>query len=244
MTDTNPSFFSQAIADGCVAPPNPTVPSSSREKFTMPGTSAFFSRAGTLARNCLGDGDFRAIRVSILPEGQEFLIALFGRHLVAHCLAPPERFHRWPWAVRECASGFPRTASMRPQADSSPSTCPQGFRGRGWPDTVVARAHRSSLRWRWPRSSFESRRLHLSPRAPRSLGFLCLNGDDQLDERVLAGFVRQPHQLVGRGSSARQHRRAWRRPRLRAASSSPRNHVRGRPAESSRSLAKSPVSIR
>src|SRR5882724_6270644 len=44
MTDTNPSFFSTAIADGCVAPPHPTV-ASTREKFVMPGTSAFFTCA-------------------------------------------------------------------------------------------------------------------------------------------------------------------------------------------------------
>src|SRR5438874_143153 len=42
ITDTNPSFFSPAMAAGAVAPPHPTV-ASTREKFVIPGTSAFFT---------------------------------------------------------------------------------------------------------------------------------------------------------------------------------------------------------
>src|SRR5438876_3643927 len=69
MTDTNPSFFSPAMAAGAVAPPHPTV-ASTREKFVMPGTSAFFTWA---------NAETDRTRTSVVAMDQDVLMA----HIIA-----------------------------------------------------------------------------------------------------------------------------------------------------------------
>src|SRR2546427_334394 len=85
MTDTNPSFFSPAIAAGAVAPPHPTV-ASTREKFVMPATSAFFTWANA-------ETDRTRTSVAAMDQGvlMAHIIALIGFRLRAPGFGPGHR---------------------------------------------------------------------------------------------------------------------------------------------------------